>query len=120
MAYAFLGVSGRSRLKAVAGGRHPNFLLALSIAPDGPATQWLHGTFPEDVLKKNRDEGVTRRMRTRPIAAVNVPEIGLVSFDPKQCLHHRSRGPKDPYDVPPVEQRHRVVKWVERLPRVVQ
>ena len=68
-----------------------------------------HGTIPEDVLKGSRDGRVTRRMRTRPIAAVNVPEIGLVSFNPKQCLDHRSRGPKDPYDVPPVEQRHRVV-----------
>ena len=68
-----------------------------------------HGTIPEDVLKGSQDKGVTRRMRTRPIAAVNVLEIELVSVDPKECLHHRSRGTRDPLDVPPVEQRHRVV-----------
>ena len=67
------------------------------------------GTILEDVLKGSRDGGVTRRMWTISIAAVNVPEIELVSFDPEQCLHRRSRGPRDPSDAPPVEQRHRVV-----------
>ena len=78
-----------------------------------------HGTIPEDVLKGSRDGGVTRRMRTRPIDPVNVPEIELVSFDLKQRLHHRSRGPRDPSDVPPIEQTSRR-EWVERLGRVAK
>uniref|UniRef100_M4BTH5 Uncharacterized protein n=1 Tax=Hyaloperonospora arabidopsidis (strain Emoy2) TaxID=559515 RepID=M4BTH5_HYAAE len=68
-----------------------------------------NGTIPEDVLKGSRDGGITLRIRTRPIAAVNVSEIELVSFDPEQCPHHRIRGPRDLSDVLPVEQRHRVV-----------
>ena len=110
LAHAFLGVSRRSRLKAVSS--RPSSKLSPSTLH---RARWschavaATGRSQKDVLKGSRDGGVARRIRTRPIAAVNVRQIELVSFDPNQCLHHRSRVPRDPSDVPPLEQRHRVV-----------